>query len=113
MSTATTSVAQISIGAKGRGIGYTKGLPPGAPPEAEFTYLAANVILAEKVRSFQVRSFPASKWTDSMSRSNSFSSFYRLFLLVVSSLASSCSIVASSVRGTGRGFLSALQLWEF
>ena len=64
MSIATTSAAQVSIGAKGRGIGYTKGLPPGAPPEAEFTYLAPNVILAEKVRSFQVRSFSGSNWTD-------------------------------------------------
>ena len=41
------------IGAKGKGIGYTKGLPSGAPPEAEFTYLAPNVILTEKVRHFE------------------------------------------------------------
>ena len=60
MSIPITSVTQGSIGAQGRGIGYTKGLPLGAPPEAEFTYLAPNVILAEKVRCFQVRSFPGS-----------------------------------------------------
>ena len=41
-----------------RRLSDTKGLPSGSPPDAEFTYLAPNVILAEKVRCFQVRSFP-------------------------------------------------------
>lgn len=39
-------------GAKARGIGYTKGLPEGAPPEAQFTYLSPEIILTEKVRCY-------------------------------------------------------------
>ena len=31
-------------------MGYTKGLPPGSPPEAQLTYLAPNVVLTEQVR---------------------------------------------------------------
>lgn len=46
----------LQIGAKGRGIGYTKGLPPGAPPEAEFTYLSPEIILTEKVPCNKTRS---------------------------------------------------------
>lgn len=47
----------LSIGVKGKGIGFTKGLPPGAPPEAEFTYLSPAIVLTEKVPHDSIRSF--------------------------------------------------------
>jgi len=38
-------------GAKGRGIGDTKGVPAGEPLEVQFTYLSPAIILTEKVQS--------------------------------------------------------------
>ncbi|KUJ19154.1 uncharacterized protein LY89DRAFT_780163 [Mollisia scopiformis] len=38
------------IGARGHGLGDTKGLPAGAPPELEFTFLTPQIILTEKVQ---------------------------------------------------------------
>lgn len=106
-------IAQLlnnSIGVKKRGIGYTKGLPPGAPPEAEFTYLAPNIIVTEKVRWFEIASCDR---IDLLNRSSSPFNSCRFFRLGALSLASSCSTVASFVRDRRHGFQLALQSWVF
>ena len=44
-----SKVSDDYTGAKGGGLGYTKGIPAGAPPEAEFIIINPHIILTEKV----------------------------------------------------------------